>query len=480
MDSGYSTNCNSTSNLNEDVLSEVYGHLDFEELVQCEAVCRQWREILLNGPIWKRWFQKQVALSPSWREIWKKMAIDKNALEPAYYRAICRESYRQAKELNNNWCTGQYVPRNTLLHLPPSRFAYRSYFYDDWIVVASSGYDHHSREIMTYLYFFMKNSSHVTECITLPPNHDFRYTDENFLICSRRSNVYIFDRRIDKFTVQINEDEGRYIQCATLYNGLLGVLSQQRYNGRFLLSVWNVENPSRIALLKQFSFDVDYCLNWTAFDVSITIDEQFIVVKGYIYEEREGKRPCKGIWPKCRKEPLKKAPVVVAHFISTRTLEVERLLTVDALTAVYDKGLLFVLIHGRVRIYDVSSGTFYRDLLLQKNASNSVCSSQFLVSVNSKYVAILYKAYWRWFGWKTKLWVYELAALKNFDAEPKSLLLTTIENDGPLSMTMDETRIVICTVLYNELDKSVGPLFLFVFDFSPRQTEQCSKIFPSL
>jgi hypothetical protein len=320
----------------------------------------------------------------------------------------------------------------------------------------------------TYLQYFMKNSSHATECITLPPDHNFHFTDEHFLICSSEmeESLFIFDRRIGKFTVQINsdEDDDLYIKYATLYNELLGAL--YRYNGRFLLSVWNVENPSRIALLKQFSFDA-YCRFYpTAFDVTITIDEQFIVIKGY-YEEG------KGILPTCYKEEMKKPTVVVAHFISTRTLAVKRSLTVDADMAVYDKGLLFVLISGRVRIYEASSGIFYRDLLLQKKFSNWY-GTQFLVSVNSKHVAILFKAYWRWFGWKTKLWVYELEALKNFEAEPKGLLLTTIVNDGPLSMTMDETRIVICTVSRNELDQWAVPLF--VFDFSPRQTEQRSKI----
>jgi hypothetical protein len=100
----------------------------------------------------------QLALSPSWREIWKKMAIDENALEPADYRAICRETYRQVKELKNNWCTGQGAQRNVLLHLPPSRCAYSFYFYDDWIVVESCEFDPHSQEITIYLYVFLKNS----------------------------------------------------------------------------------------------------------------------------------------------------------------------------------------------------------------------------------------------------------------------------------------------------------------------------------
>jgi hypothetical protein len=130
--------------------------------------------------------------------------------------------------------------------------------------------------------------------------------------------------------------------------------------------------------------------------------KQFIVVKGYVnVPVRSGKRP---------KEFLFIPKVVVAHFISTKTLVVKRSLTVDADIAIYDKRLLFILIHGRVRIYDVS-GTFYRDLHLQKNASNFVDSLVFLVLVNSRYVAILYRIE-KSYTWKTMFTVYKLEALK--------------------------------------------------------------------
>ena len=144
----------------------------------------------------------------------------------------------------------------------------------------------------------------------------------------------------------------------------------------------------------------------------------------------------------------------------------------------YDRGLLFVLIHGRVRIYDASSGTFYRDLLLQEFSFKSEIkwqgSSVFLVSVNSKYVAILYHSIAKsgQNRWKTMLRVYELEALKNCDAEPKSLLLATIKNDPKddiLSMMMDETRIAICILSWTKSNGRTA--FVLVFDFSPRQTE---------
>jgi hypothetical protein len=61
MDSCLSTICS----LNEDVLLGVFEHLDYEELVQCEAVCRQWREILLCEPIWKLHYELSLPSPPS-------------------------------------------------------------------------------------------------------------------------------------------------------------------------------------------------------------------------------------------------------------------------------------------------------------------------------------------------------------------------------------------------------------------------------
>jgi F-box-like len=209
--------------LNEDVLLKVFGQLDYEELVQCEAVCRQWREMLVCGQTWKKWFQKQVALSPPWREIWKKMAIDENALEPSDYRAICRQTYQYVKELNSNWCTGQFAQRNVLLPFG----GYDVHFCDDWIVAHWKEFDFYFKRRMSSLYFLEKNSRHVTEWMT-GPRCDLHYTDKNFVICSfqnsTRNFIGIFDRRISKFTIQIKTDDEFDIICATLYNDLLGVV----------------------------------------------------------------------------------------------------------------------------------------------------------------------------------------------------------------------------------------------------------------
>jgi len=330
------------------------------------------------------------------------MAIDENALEPSDYRAICRQTYQYVNELDSNWCTGQVARRNVLLPFG----GYDVHFCDDWIVAHCVDFDFKRR--MSDLFFSEKNSRHVTEWMTVP-RCDLHYTDKNFDICSfqnsGRNFVGIFDRRIDNFTMKINSDDD--IICATtLYNDLLGVVYKNPDN-HILLRVWRIEGPSSIALMKQCTY-VDYDLYSP---VSITIDSQFIVVKGYVFKEPEGNQ-------------------LFAHFISTETLVTRKSLTVDAQQAEYDKGLLYVLHSGHVQIYEISSGTFIHDLPLRKKTLKNLHSEWFLVSANSKYV-VIYHAHS--LIMKNELnsestLIYDMEALKNPDADPNSLQLTKIEN----------------------------------------------------
>ena len=50
--------------LDKDVLLMIFQQLEGEDLLNCEAVCRQWREILLAGTPWRRLFYQNKASSP--------------------------------------------------------------------------------------------------------------------------------------------------------------------------------------------------------------------------------------------------------------------------------------------------------------------------------------------------------------------------------------------------------------------------------
>jgi F-box-like len=53
--------------LDEDVLHMIFQQLEGEDLVNCENVCRQWRDILLAGTPWRRLFDRNKDSSPLWR-----------------------------------------------------------------------------------------------------------------------------------------------------------------------------------------------------------------------------------------------------------------------------------------------------------------------------------------------------------------------------------------------------------------------------
>ena len=59
--------------LSYDVLLMIFQQLDGEDLVNCEAVCRQWRDVLLAGTPWRRLFHRKVNYSHLWRKEQKKL-----------------------------------------------------------------------------------------------------------------------------------------------------------------------------------------------------------------------------------------------------------------------------------------------------------------------------------------------------------------------------------------------------------------------
>ena len=64
---------NQSNQLGVDVLQMIFQQLDGEDLVNCEAVCRQWHDILLAGTPWRRLFHRKINYSPSWRKEQKKL-----------------------------------------------------------------------------------------------------------------------------------------------------------------------------------------------------------------------------------------------------------------------------------------------------------------------------------------------------------------------------------------------------------------------
>ena len=138
-----------------------------------------------------------------------------------------------------------------------------------------------------------------------------------------------------------------------------------------------------------------------------------------------------------------KARNTTYNFISMKTLEVERSLSCRAQYLQYDKGYLFVAFfslwkwrdcfffraqylqydkghlfvskkENLVRILDVASGTFPRDIRIKPSKNYHM-----IFRVNSNYVVMN--------NLDSKLHVYDLKCLRETAAVPSHLLLTTID-----------------------------------------------------
>ena len=195
---------------------------------------------------------------------------------------------------------------------------------------------------------------------------------------------------------------------------------------KHLLSIWRIENSSNLNHMKDVTVD-DY-------HGSPQVDEQFIAFK------TAGRQI---------------AGTTTYNFISTKTFLVERSLSFRVNSSSYDKGYLFLQNKKLVRILDVASGTFLRDICVNPSGD------QLIFRVNSNYVVILSCS-----QFLSKLNVYDLKCLKETDAVPTHLLLTTIDLEclEVKKMLMNDARIVCLS------DKN-----MYVVDLKPIDLLRCPR-----
>jgi len=140
-----------------------------------------------------------------------------------------------------------------------------------------------------------------------------------------------------------------------------------------------------------------------------------------------------------------------------KTFQVERSLSTRANYFEYNKSYLFLLKNDVVRILDVASRTFLRDIRIKPSIN-----SDMIFRVNSNYVVIA--------NVESKLDVYDLKCLKETDAVPSHLLLTSLELPWTvIKVAMNETRIV-CLSKYGE---SYGDMY--VVDLKPIHRLRCPE-----
>jgi hypothetical protein len=110
------------------------------------------------------------------------------------------------------------------------------------------------------------------------------------------------------------------------------------------------------------------------YDGSLQVDEQFIAVQTRSNEN---------------------AGTKTYNLISIKTFQIERSVSFRAKYFAYDKGYLFLQNKNLVRILDVASGTFLRDICMESDKPESI-----ICCANSSFV-VLYNYF------NSKLYVYD-------------------------------------------------------------------------
>jgi F-box-like len=98
-----------TSNhLAEDVLLLIFDHLNVRDLMKCEAVCSQWRRVLLTETPWRRLFRRLIRSSICWQKGWRNLKIDAEGTQAVSHRALCKTILQQLKEVYRNWSSANF------------------------------------------------------------------------------------------------------------------------------------------------------------------------------------------------------------------------------------------------------------------------------------------------------------------------------------------------------------------------------------
>ena len=267
---------NLTDQFVEDVLLVIFDHLDEEDLLRCETVCSQWRNILLSGRPWKGLFHRKIVSSPQWRQVWWDLGVDEKKLETVHNRELCKTITKEVNEIANNWRNGKFKINKineepcyaiNFADLVIGKSWIADFIYDDW--------DCDGEKTITF-----RNRTNLDQhCIVIPAG-SLAVTNAEIVVAWDKKNIKILDTngQLISEVLELDEDERISWNLASccISGDQMAVLSQT--DGQEKLSLWNVKDPSKVRRLMSEHFNRDLQFDLKS---SMKMDDQFIAISTF-------------------------------------------------------------------------------------------------------------------------------------------------------------------------------------------------------
>ena len=410
--------------LGADVLLMIFHQLEGGDLLNCETVCRQWRDILLAGTPWRRLFHRNIPCSPLWRKVQQKLEKNQLTLRTEQYREVCKAIL----QVERNWRTGQFKKS---VYSAGSDSAVRITISDDYVAWDLNRNENGER--FRGCAFLDPESKEFKE-ICLP--FDLHCLNEMAVSIDHGSGKLEIVEPNNRWIVDVLDGEAVEISDDQQFEYGIKVLVEYRCEedgGR--IRIWKIGHPPM--LLKDFTCEFgDFCVE--------KVDERFIVA-------------CK---PDTKFETL--------YFISTETTEEFTSLSVMNCEWQYDRGLLFQYRgNGILRILDVDSGTHFNDVPMpfRKEDERIVGFFDTWASSNSKFLVIGWKYSEELSGMWSHLSVYDLDAIKKPKSNSDCCLLYTFKFQFDIEKFVMDENLIACNGCHTNGERYVTILNFANFGF---------------
>ena len=406
----------STIPLADDVLILIFSQLTDQDLLHCEAVCHQWRNVLMSGTLWKRSFHRMIASSVKWKTLLRNFQICEQNLQTVHYRSLYRATRQEVKKIDRNWRTGNFKLIEESVRRPEA---------------VNSDY-------MAYTRYSQEDNKHFIEIVSRKnskgePIGRIEVSSESKCVLGDNGTVVVWDKKkveifntdglllseVPELTPEEKQqhDEVQIKKCAT-EGHVLAVCRSKRYSTE-RLSVWNIKDPLNVNLLMRNSTDQ------RARYSDLEVDEHFIAHWTWF---RDG----------------------CFNFISRKTLELKTKIVkfVHRKHFFYDRGMFILhehkILYDIIQIWDVASSCEQRSYIETSSAFCDGCPLSNHVAFNSTFMIISFKAR----KGATTLSVYDLEAIRNGKNGDDALIKTfnvpfkTCYSTYPHNMIVDDTQII--------------------------------------